>query len=136
MRIDAADFRCSDPAREVRRTALLAQVDVFTAEPSAGNPAAVVLDAHAIPEAALGRIGAEMSLPASGSVHAALGVRLGESGLLRAAGDVTAFRAEQGDFLGRPGRLAVEVHLAGGAARRVRVGGQAVTVLTGRLRVT
>ena len=72
--------------------------------------------------------------PASGSVHAALGVWLGESGLLRAAGDdVPAFRAEQGDFLGRPGRLAVEVHLAGGAARRVRVGGQAVTVLSGAL---
>ena len=301
-----------DAAREVRRTALLAQVDVFTAEPFAGNPAAVVLDAHAIPEAALGRIGAEMSLPAtafvtaatqpgadlglrwftpsgaeltfcghatlaaahvlleqgrlradritfatraglltvtasagdagrllwleprvpgwtaateplapvlealglapervgawarpartserdllipvaglhvlesltpdlrrlgqlglagdlrgvalvaretiepgslthtrffapavgipedpaSGSVHAALGVWLGESGLLRAAGDVTAFRAEQGDFLGRPGRLAVEVHLAGGVVRRVRVGGQAVTVLSGAL---
>jgi predicted PhzF superfamily epimerase YddE/YHI9 len=75
MRIDAADLRCWDPAREVRRTALLAQVDVFTAEPFAGNPAAVVLDAHAIPE----------------------------------------------------------VHLAGGAARRVRVGGQAVTVLSGAL---
>ncbi len=71
--------------------------------------------------------------PASGSVHAALGVWLGESGLLRADGGVAAFRAEQGDFLGRPSRLAVEVHLAGSAARRVRVGGQAVTVLSGTL---
>jgi predicted PhzF superfamily epimerase YddE/YHI9 len=42
-------------------------------------------------------------------------------------------RAEQGDFLGRPGRLAVELHLTGGRPARVRVGGEAVTVLTGRL---
>jgi trans-2,3-dihydro-3-hydroxyanthranilate isomerase len=72
---------------------------------------------------------------ASGSVHAALGVWLGESGLLRAEGEVTAFQGEQGDFLGRPSRLAVEVHLAGGMARRVRVGGQAVTVSSGTLRL-
>jgi predicted PhzF superfamily epimerase YddE/YHI9 len=52
---------------------------------------------------------------------------------LRAADGVPRFRAEQGDFVGRPGRLAVEVHVAGGRARRVRVGGQAVIVLTGML---
>jgi len=72
---------------------------------------------------------------ASGSLHAALAVWLGESGLLRAEGDVAAFQGEQGDFLGRPSRLAVEVHLAGGVVRRVRVGGQAVTVSSGTLRL-
>ena len=45
------------------------------------------------------------------------------------------FTAEQGDVLGRPGRLAVEVHTSSGRASRVRVGGRAVTVLTGRLRL-
>ena len=53
------------------RPAPLAQVDVFTAEPFAGNPAAIVRDAEAIPEATLGRIGAEMSLPATAFVTAA-----------------------------------------------------------------
>jgi predicted PhzF superfamily epimerase YddE/YHI9 len=46
---------------------------------------------------------------------------------------VARFRAEQGDFHGRPGRIAVEVHGTPGRATRVRVGGQAVIVLTGAL---
>jgi PhzF family phenazine biosynthesis protein len=71
----------------------------------------------------------------TGSLHASLGVWLSEAGVLPAAGDRVTFRAEQGDFVGRPGRVAVEVHLAGGRPARVRVGGQAVTVLTGTLRL-
>jgi len=73
--------------------------------------------------------------PATGSVHAALGVWLWDAGVLGRVDGVARFRAEQGDFLGRPGRLAVEVHGSGARATRVRVGGQAVTVLAGRLRV-
>jgi len=46
---------------------------------------------------------------------------------------VARFRGEQGDFQGRPGRIAVEVHGTAGHATRVRVGGQAVVVMTGRL---
>jgi PhzF family phenazine biosynthesis protein len=72
--------------------------------------------------------------PTTGSLHAVLPVWLWEAGALRAPGDVVRVRAEQGDFLGRPGRLAVELHLAGGRPVRVRVGGEAVTVLTGHLR--
>jgi PhzF family phenazine biosynthesis protein len=71
--------------------------------------------------------------PTTGSLHAALPVWLWEAGVLRASGDVTHARAEQGDFMGRPGRLALELHLAGGRPARVRVGGEAVTVLTGHL---
>jgi PhzF family phenazine biosynthesis protein len=70
---------------------------------------------------------------ASGSLHVALAVWLHAAGLLPAGGERVAFRAEQGDFLGRPSRLAVEVYLAGGRPARVRVGGQAVTVMTGTL---
>jgi len=50
------------------------------------------------------------------------------------------FTAEQGDGLGRPGRLQVELTTQAaqsghaGHATRVRVGGTAVTVLTGSLR--
>jgi PhzF family phenazine biosynthesis protein len=71
--------------------------------------------------------------PATGSSHAAIGVWLWETGGLAAADGVARFRAEQGDFQGRPGRLTVEVHGDPGRARRVRVGGQAVIVLAGRL---
>jgi PhzF family phenazine biosynthesis protein len=72
--------------------------------------------------------------PTTGSLHAALPVWLWEAGALGGPGDVVRVRAEQGDFMGRPGRLAVELHVAGGRPARVRVGGEAVTVLTGRLR--
>jgi PhzF family phenazine biosynthesis protein len=71
--------------------------------------------------------------PATGSSHAAIGVWLWETGLLPSDHGMTRFRAEQGDFHGRPGRLAVEVHGSSGRATRVRVGGQAVIMLTGAL---
>jgi PhzF family phenazine biosynthesis protein len=73
--------------------------------------------------------------PATGSAHAAIGVWLWETGGLTPVDGVARFRAEQGDFRGRPGRLGVEVHGSAGRATRVRVGGQAVTVLAGSLRV-
>jgi len=70
---------------------------------------------------------------ATGSSHAAIGVWLWETGGLAASDGAARFRAEQGDFQGRPGRIAVEVHGTPGRATRVRVGGQAALVLTGRL---
>jgi PhzF family phenazine biosynthesis protein len=70
---------------------------------------------------------------ATGSSHAAIGVWLWETEGLPAGNGVARFRGEQGDFPGRPGRIAVEVHGAPGRATRVRVGGQAVIVLTGQL---
>jgi trans-2,3-dihydro-3-hydroxyanthranilate isomerase len=70
----------------------------------------------------------------TGSVHSALGVWLLEAGALPAGNGRVVFTAEQGDGLSRPGRLQVELTVAGGHATRVRVGGRAVTVLTGRLR--
>lgn len=68
--------------------------------------------------------------PVTGSVHASLAVYVTAAG--RAP---DRFIAEQGDFLGRPGRLRIEVERAqhGAAPRRVRVGGSAVTVLRGEL---
>jgi PhzF family phenazine biosynthesis protein len=70
----------------------------------------------------------------TGSVHSSLGVWLLEAGALPAADGRVVFTAEQGDGLGRPGRLQVELTVKGGRAARVRVGGRAVTVLTGSLR--
>ncbi len=59
--------------------------------------------------------------PVTGSVHASLAVYLFSLGLVPAR-----FVAEQGDFMGRPGRLEME-------ATGPRVGGRAVTVLAGQL---
>lgn len=73
--------------------------------------------------------------PVTGSVHASLAVWLWQAGVVEAEDGLAAFRAEQGDFLGRPGRLQVELHLADGHPSRVRVGGHAVTVLAGTLRL-
>jgi PhzF family phenazine biosynthesis protein len=70
----------------------------------------------------------------TGSVHSAVGVWLLEAGVLDVSRDRATFTAEQGDSLGRPGRLRIELTTAAGCAVRVRVGGQAVTVLSGSLR--
>ena len=71
----------------------------------------------------------------TGSVHSPMGLWLAEAGVLPLDAGRAAFRGEQGDTVGRPGRLRVEVEGAGGAAPRVRVGGTAVTVLSGSLRL-
>jgi trans-2,3-dihydro-3-hydroxyanthranilate isomerase len=71
----------------------------------------------------------------TGSVHSSIGVWLFHAGLLHADGTLVAFTAEQGDVLGRPGRLQVELQLQAGAVTRVRVGGSAVTVLAGSIAV-
>jgi len=70
----------------------------------------------------------------TGSVHSSIGVWLYQAGRLP-AGDGGAFTAEQGDTLGRPGRLQVEVEARGGQVSRVRVGGRAVVIFTGELRL-
>src|SRR5262249_60084343 len=65
----------------------------------------------------------------TGSVHSSIGLWLLEAGLLRPAGTMVEFSAEQGDGLGRPGRLRVELRVHDGVVDRVRVGGTAVTAL-------
>jgi PhzF family phenazine biosynthesis protein len=70
----------------------------------------------------------------TGSVHSSLAIWLLEAGAVSRDDGRAAFTAEQGDGLGRPGRLQVELTVAGGRATRVRVGGRAVTVLSGSLR--
>jgi PhzF family phenazine biosynthesis protein len=70
----------------------------------------------------------------TGSVHSSMAVWLLDAGALDVSGDLAVFTAEQGDGLGRPGRLRIELATAGRRATRVRVGGQAVTVLSGSLR--
>src|SRR5215470_9865152 len=69
----------------------------------------------------------------TGSVHSAIGIWLFDAGLLHPSGTLADFTAEQGDGLGRPGRLRVELQLQQGKVSRVRVGGSAVTVLAGSI---
>jgi len=82
----------------------------------------------------------EPPLPACRPFEGDMGEILDSLGLARAAvggwaaDGCLVFTAEQGDGLGRPGRLQVELTVKAGHAARVRVGGSAVTVLTGTLR--
>lgn len=71
----------------------------------------------------------------TGSVHSSIGIWLLEAGVLHADSTLAAFTAEQGDGMGRPGRLHVELQVHDGAVARVRVGGTAVTVLAGSIAV-
>ena len=71
----------------------------------------------------------------TGSVHSAMGVWLLEARQVPVIRDHAEFIAEQGDMLGRPGRLFVDVLVASRKPARVRVGGHAVTVLSGSLRL-
>ena len=73
--------------------------------------------------------------PVTGSVHSSIAVWLLQRDLLPVANGHASFVGEQGDGLGRPGRLMVRVDAVGGRATRVRVGGRAVTVMEGRLRL-
>jgi trans-2,3-dihydro-3-hydroxyanthranilate isomerase len=70
----------------------------------------------------------------TGSVHSPMAVWLLDAGALETRGGRAVYTAEQGDGLGRPGRLRIDVTTAAGHAMRARVGGHAVTVWSGRLR--
>ena len=67
--------------------------------------------------------------PATGSVHSSIARWMLDAELLPLANGRGVFTAEQGDGLGRPGRLFLDVD----ATARIRVGGRAVTVLEGRI---
>jgi PhzF family phenazine biosynthesis protein len=69
----------------------------------------------------------------TGSAHSTLVVWLFGAGLATAEGGRAVFTAEQGDGLGRPGRLRLELTVHDGRPSRVRVGGRAVTVLSASL---
>ena len=70
----------------------------------------------------------------TGSAHSTLLVWLFAAGLAAVEGGRAVFTAEQGDGLGRPGRLQLELTVHEGRPSRVRVGGRAVTVLSASLR--
>ncbi|WP_342374686.1 PhzF family phenazine biosynthesis protein [Myxococcus stipitatus] len=75
--------------------------------------------------------------PATGSAAGPLGMYLAMNGVLPlpAEGGTVRARIEQGDAMGKPGRIEVEVTGKDGQPERARIGGVAVTVLEGTLRM-
>ncbi len=73
--------------------------------------------------------------PVTGSAHGLLASYLVNQGLLRLpeAGGTVRARAEQGDAVGKPGRVELEVTGRPGAIAQARIGGVAVTVIEGKL---
>lgn len=74
--------------------------------------------------------------PVTGSAHGPLAAYLVNQGVLRLpeAGGVVRVRAEQGDAIGKAGRVELEVTGCPGTLERARIGGVAVTVIEGELR--
>jgi PhzF family phenazine biosynthesis protein len=107
-----------------RRLRAFCLVSLETVEPASSIHSRFFAPQYGIPEDVV-----------TGSVHSSVAVWLLESGRLDVRGELAAFTAEQGDVLGRPGRLAVEVRARAGRPVGVRVGGRAVVVLSGRLRL-
>ncbi|MCP3064610.1 PhzF family phenazine biosynthesis isomerase [Myxococcus sp. K38C18041901] len=75
--------------------------------------------------------------PVTGAAGGPLGMYLAMHGVLElpAAGGTVRARIEQGDAIGKPGRIEVEVTGRAGQPEQVRIGGVAVTVLEGSLRI-
>lgn len=71
--------------------------------------------------------------PVTGSANGPLGVYLFERGEVVAARDQVALVGEQGDAIGRPGRVTITLTVAGDRVLSVRIGGRAVTVLDGEM---
>lgn len=70
--------------------------------------------------------------PVTGSANGCIGALVAKHALLPETAGEIAYAAEQGDEMGQPGRVSVRVSDGG---RTVRVGGHAVTVLTGEITV-
>jgi PhzF family phenazine biosynthesis protein len=71
--------------------------------------------------------------PVTGSSHAPLAVHLFQSGVLDLRNGRCVFQGEQGDAIGRRGRVTVELEVADNKPSSVKIGGNAVTVLQGEM---
>jgi PhzF family phenazine biosynthesis protein len=74
--------------------------------------------------------------PVTGAASVPLADYLARFGIIKlpAEGGTVRARAEQGDAMGKPGRVELEVTGAPGNVQGVRIGGRAVTVIEGTLR--
>jgi PhzF family phenazine biosynthesis protein len=73
--------------------------------------------------------------PVTGSANGPLGVYLFERGELEGAGDTLTVVGEQGDAIGRKGRVRVHLRVAGSRVESVKISGTAVTVIDGTILV-
>jgi len=71
--------------------------------------------------------------PVTGSANGPLGAYLVEFRKTKLNGDQQLFIGEQGDIMGRKGRVTIEVTHKDRKVRSLRIGGRAVTVLKGEL---
>jgi PhzF family phenazine biosynthesis protein len=73
--------------------------------------------------------------PVTGSANGPLGVYLYERGLIEANGGRLSIIGEQGDVIGRRGRVTIRLTTEGAHVLAVQIGGRAVTVFDGMLRI-
>jgi PhzF family phenazine biosynthesis protein len=73
--------------------------------------------------------------PVTGSANGPLGVYLFEQGLIKTQGGSVSIIGEQGDAIGRRGRVKITLEIAGGKVSKVEISGRAVTVFTTEMRV-
>ncbi|MCA9726170.1 MAG: PhzF family isomerase [Candidatus Eisenbacteria bacterium] len=66
--------------------------------------------------------------PVTGNANGPLGAYLVAHGLAKPTGNHLSFRARQGEAMGRPGTVEVDVDIEDGRPHRVRVGGHAVII--------
>jgi trans-2,3-dihydro-3-hydroxyanthranilate isomerase len=71
--------------------------------------------------------------PVTGSANGPLGVYLFERGEIEPLGSSITLIGEQGDAIGRPGRVMIHLSVTGNRVESVQIGGRAVTVLEGEI---
>jgi len=71
--------------------------------------------------------------PVTGTSQGPIGVYLAQQGVLPTHTDRITYTAEQGDAVGRPGRVIVEMKLVRREVVEVKVGGYAVTAMRGEM---
>ena len=73
--------------------------------------------------------------PVTGSAHGPLAALMFESGVLNPKDGKCVFQSEQGDAIGRRGRVSVELVIENDKPASVKIGGNAITVLEGEMRI-
>jgi trans-2,3-dihydro-3-hydroxyanthranilate isomerase len=73
--------------------------------------------------------------PVTGSANGPIGVYMVEQGLVGKSDGLIEMIGEQGDAIGRPGRVKVEVQVDRGKPKSVAIVGSAVTVMEGTLKI-
>jgi len=73
--------------------------------------------------------------PVTGSVHGGLAAYLLENGILSLDNGVGTYKAEQGDKVGRKGRVVVTLSVNEDGEKSVKIGGRAVTIFTADMKI-